>query len=347
MLKRFSFQPLLMLTLCTFVLVSCGKKAAEPPQITELELSQDKSLNFGIKGPKNWKTSVKPGEMLAYYSSEKVMQRFIDYKDEDSDGGAKIEILAKKVSGTVNMDSIIQELKIFNDESLYKPLETVKIAGMDAKKLAYEVSFSDGSFKGERYFTMKDSTAVTIITFEAFGGTFDALKPKFDEMLGSVELAYFKPVVKDTVKGEPQVFKPSETLVVYGTADNFSIQIPDNFSGSKKGDGGIEFKGIGGPADCTIRIDVKDASKQNNLDKIVAQNKAQFGGSDPTSATLGGEKAFYFQRSVKGNGGDITSRTYFAVKNSKLYRVTLNWFKPEQEIFLPTFEKSLASFQYK
>ncbi len=340
-----------VLTLCaTLVFQACGKKAADPPPITELEMYQDKNIGFGIKYPKNWKASTKPGELAAYFSSDQVLQRFIDYKDEETGGGAKIEIVAKKLTGVANIDSIIKESKFFDDESVYKPIETVKVGGVDAKKLAYEFKFSDGVFKGERYFAMKDTTAITIITFESFGSTFDALKPKFDEMLASVELAFVKPVVKDTAApAKAETFKPSATMVAYGGAQTFTIQIPDNFSGNKKNGGveALEFKGIGGPADCTVRIDVTDASKQNNLDKIIAQNKASYGGSDPSSATLGGEKAFYFTRVAKTKDGDVVSRTYFAVKSNKLYRVTLNWFKPEQEFFLPVFEKSLASFSFK
>jgi hypothetical protein len=43
----------------------------------------------------------------------------------------------------------------------------------------------------------------------------------------------------------------------------------------------------------------------------------------------------------------VRRRTYFAVKGNKLYKVTLQWFKPEQEIFLPTFEKCLGSISLK
>jgi hypothetical protein len=325
---------------------SCGKKAAEAPPINGLEMYEDKVLSFGMKIPKGWKASTKPGELATYYSSEQVAQRFVDYKDAEM-AGAQVVILANKTTGPVSIDSILEASKIFTDASAYKPLEVVKIGGKDGKKLAYEVEYSDGKFKGETYAAMQDSTAVTIIKFEAFGGTFDALHPQFEEMLASAKLGFVKPVEKkDTVAGKPEPFKASETLAPYAGASNFAIQIPDNFSGNKKGGGieSVEFKGIGGPADCIIRVDVTDASKQGNLEKIVNQNKAAYKGANPTSTTLDGEKAFLLEDTpVK----DVRRKTYFALKGAKLYRVTVQWFQPEKEYVLPMFEKAFATFKFK
>ena len=106
----------------------------------------------------------------------------------------------------------------------------------------------------------------------------------------------------------------------------------------------VEFKGIGGPADCIINVTVTDASKQNNLDRIVEQNKKLYKASASSPAKVGGETGAFIEDSpVK----DVRRRTYFAVKGSKLYKVTLQWYKPEQEIFLPSFEKSFASLTLK
>jgi hypothetical protein len=341
------FFPVAALVLgALLTLGSCGKKAAEAPPINELEMYEDKVLSFGMKIPKGWKASTKPGELATYYSSEQVAQRFVDYKDAEV-AGAQVAIIATKTTGPVNLDSVLDASKIFTDASAYKPIEAVKIGGVDGKRLSYEVDYSDGKFKGETYVAMKDSTAFTVIKFEAFAGTFDALHPKFEEMLASAKLAFVKPVEKkDTVAGKPEPFKASETLVSYAGANNFAIQIPDNFSGNKKGGGieSVEFKGIGGPADCIIRVDVSDASKQGNLEKIVNQNKGAYKGANPTSATLDGEKAFLLEDTP---AKDVRRKTYFALKNSKLYRVTVQWYQPEKEYVLPMFEKAFATFKFK
>jgi hypothetical protein len=166
-------------------------------------------------------------------------------------------------------------------------------------------------------------------------------------MLASAQLAFVKPVVKDTAKpGKAEPFKASETLSAYSGAQNFSISIPDNFSGNRKGGGleGIEFKGIGGPSDCIIRVDVSDASKQGNLEKIVNQNKAAYKGATPAGTSLDGSPAFLLEDTpVK----DVRRRTYFALKGTKLFRVTVQWYKPEQEFILPMFEKAFATFKFK
>jgi hypothetical protein len=345
--NRFSWENktavLLLAGMIVFITIGCGKKA-DPPAITDLIEYQDKSLNFAIKAPANWKASTKPGELAAYYSSEQIAQRFVDYKDAEV-SGALVSITGVKTEQPANFDSVLNASKIFTDETAYKPIENVTIAGMSGKKLSYEVDYSDGKFKGETYIAAKDSTAYTVIKFEAFGGVFDALKPKFDEMLASVQLAYAKPVVRDTAAKQAEPFKASTTLSAYAGATNFAISVPDNFSGSKKAGGieAVEFKGIGGPLDCIIRVDVTDASKQGNLDKIIAQNKAKYNG-EPVATTVDGEKAYLIEDNA---GKDIRRRTYFTLKNSKLYRITITWFKPEQEFFLPMFEKSFASFKFK
>ncbi|MCS6809122.1 MAG: PsbP-related protein, partial [Bacteroidota bacterium] len=324
------------------VVGACSKKAEAPP-ITELDTYEDKIMNFSIKFPKNWKGAVEAGKRAEYYSSENIMQRFREYNESDITG-AKIAIMAYKLDGQPNLDSIIDATKIFQDASVYSTPEKVQLDGVEATRIRYAYTYPDGEFKGERYFAMKDSTAVTVIEFESFGGTFDALHPKFEEILQSVKLAYYKPVVRDTTAA-PEVFKPSESLTTYD-GKYFSMQYPTNFSGKSMGGGleTIQFQGIGGPVDCIMNVTVTDASKQNNLDRIVEQNKKLYKATSSSPAKLGGETAAFIEDSpVK----DIRRRTYFAVKDNKLYRVTLQWYKPEQEFFLPTFEKCLASISLK
>ncbi len=326
------------------IVSACGKKAEVPP-IADLDTYEDKSMNFSIKFPKNWKGAVEAGKRAEYYSADNIMQRFREYNESEITG-AKMAIIANKLEGAPNLDSIIDATKIFQDASVYSTPEKVQLDGVEATRIKYAYKYADGEFKGERYFAMKDSTAVTIIEFESFGGTFDQLHPKFEEMLKSVKLAYYKPVVKDTTGGKPaEVFKPAESLASFD-GKNFSMQYPTNFSGKNMGGGleTVQFQGIGGPADCIINVTVTDASKQNNLDRIVEQNKKLYKAASSSAAKLGGETAAFIEdMPVK----DVRRRTYFAVKGNKLFKVTLQWFKPEQEIFLPTFEKCLGSVSLK
>ncbi len=342
--RPFRLSAALVAAFMAIIVSACGKKAEAPP-IADLDTYEDKSMNFSIKFPKNWKAAVEAGKRAEYYSDDKIMQRFREYNESEITG-AKMVIMANKLEGPVSLDSIIEATKIFQDASVYAAPEKVQIDGVEATRLKYAYKYGDGEFKGERYFAMKDSTAMTIIEFESFGGTFDQLHPKFEEMLKSVKLAYYKAVVKDTTGGKPaEVFKPAEGFASFD-GKNFSIQYPTNFSGKSTGGGleTVEFKGIGGPADCIMNVTVTDASKQNNLDRIIEQNKKLYKASASSPAKLGGETAAFIEDSpVK----DVRRRTYFAVKGNKLYKVTLQWFKPEQEIFLPTFEKCLGSISLK
>jgi hypothetical protein len=126
-------------------LQSCSKKA-EAPAITSLEAYQDKSLGFGIKAPKNWKASTKPGELATYYSSEQVAQRFVDYKDAEV-AGAQVAILANKLTGPTSLDSMLNLGKIFAEESAYKPIEDVTIAGVKGRKLSYDTATANSKAK--------------------------------------------------------------------------------------------------------------------------------------------------------------------------------------------------------
>lgn len=326
-------------------IASCTKKVEVPP-ITGLDTYDDKVANFSLQYPKNWKATQEAGKSVAYYSNEQILERFNGNNayGEMEISGAKIGVTITKLEAPLtNLDSVINNTKIFEDPTIYAPLQDVTLDGVKAKRLSYAVKYEDGEFKGERYFAMKDSTALTIIEFEAFGGSFDQLHPKFEEILKSTKLAYFKPVTRDTTGGKPaEPFKASETLAPYD-GSGFSISYPNNFSAKNVG-GGTQFQGIGGPSDCIINISVADASKQGNLTSIINQNKKLYKAESSTNTKLDGNDAAYIEDSpVK----DVRRRTYFSVKGGKLYKVTLQWFKPEQEFFLPVFEKSLASFKFK
>ncbi|MBL7997085.1 MAG: hypothetical protein JNL32_00465, partial [Candidatus Kapabacteria bacterium] len=151
------------------------------------------------------------------------------------------------------------------------------------------------------------------------------------------------PVVDTTTPKGPE--PPSQTFMA-APGMGFTIQVPDNFraKGVKAAGalGGTEY--LGSRLDCTIRVDVLDASKQQNLDKIANDNKAGFGGSSPSSTNLGGAKAVVFNYSPAAG---ISRRVYLCVRDAKLYRVFVTWNNAEQATYLPVFEKSMSSFQFK
>ena len=333
--------------LAVLVLAGCGaEKKAEPAEVQELVMYTDGTMNFGIKYPSNWQKAIATGSQAAFYSDNSVVNRFIAY-DAEGPAGAKVQVVVKPLAGTLDEAAEAEKAPFASD--VYSAAENTTVAGVPGKKISYGFDLGDGKFMGEKYIAAKDSF-LTVVSFEAFGGTYDALRPKFEEMLQSVQLAYRAeaPAVDTTTAASTtpaDTFKPSPTTRVY-KGNGFTIDIPDNFSGAPASAKGAlsatRFKGVGGPADCTIQVDVLDASKQKNLDKIAEQNKDVYKTS-PVQTTVGGQKAYYFNYSLRGDAG---SRAYFVVRGDKLYRITLNWYKPEQSLYLPAFEKAIASFKF-
>lgn len=327
------------------ILVGCGaERKAAPAEIESLEMYTDDVMNFGIQHPSNWQKAVELGKRALFFSDNAVGSRFVKY-DLEGPSGAKLQISVEEL--TTGIEEALDKDKVF-EANLYTPAEDVTVAGQPGKKISYSFDLSDGKFMGEKYVVAKDNYA-TVVVFEAFGGTFEALRPKFQEMLASVQLGYKKaaPVVTDSVVSAPaEVFKPSSTTMVY-KGNGYSISIPDNFRNTPTKSSGtiasMKFKGIEGPQDCFIQVDVLDASKQKDLNKIIEQNKKAYKVSSATETKIGGQKAYYLTYSLVR---DVNSRAYFTVKGDKLYRITLNWFKPEQQIYLPAFEQALASFSF-
>lgn len=333
---------LLSLLIVSLILWDCTPKA-EPEEITGMTTYEDAALKFSIKHPQNWILQTIPGSRLIVYSSNGAKDRFIQY-DAEGKAGARIDIYAKKLDSGKTMEDFMASTKLFDKKIYSKPIK-VKIDGVDALKQTYSFELTDGNLDGEVYYATKDGKYVTAIFFEAFGGTLKGYQKYLDEVLASVKLS-FEPEAKkpDTVKVEAP--PPSQTLTTMG-GDGYTIMIPDNFTSTtgkvKDALGSRNYIGDR-RADCNIQVDVMDASKQQNLKKIVEDNKAKYGNSTPSATSLGGLSAFVFSYSP---GRNVQSRVFFAVKGNKLYRITMNWFKGEEASYLPIFEKCIKSLKFQ
>jgi hypothetical protein len=332
---------LLLLAVFTamFLISSCGeqKKIVE---INELDVYSDPATGFSIKYPKSWKSHNNLGERFLSYTTKDVLGRFKTYATEGV-AGAKIDYQVVRLKDGETIDTVMSK-KLFQS-NVYSAPEKVTIDGVDGYKQTYKFPLSDGQFEGEIYYAQKDSNLVAIINFEAFGDLFDHYRPKFKEILGSIVLPKIKEAKSDTIKQVLEADPPSQNLVVYN-GNGFSIKVPDNFDVKKPKANSYKFDGER-RGDCYILIDITDASKQSNLDKIVKDNKAKFGGKDPKATSLGGQKAYVFQYSP---GGKINRKAYFAVKDKKLYRIIVDWNRVEdKDLFYPIFMKSVASFKFK
>ncbi len=320
---------------------SCGERK-QIVEIKDLAIYEDPIMGFSIKYPTNWEIQKYPGDRFLAFSTKTAIKRFRTF-DPEGETGAKIELLVIKLPEGQTIDSVMAK-KQFTPETYSEPTKII-IDGIEAIKQSYQFPLGDGDFYGEIYFAQKDPKVVTVISFEAFGSTFENYKSSFEQILNSVKLAYIPQVTADTIKKVVEAPPPSSNLVNY-KGDGFIISIPDNFDVRNPKVGGSikSYQYIGERRlDCDIRIDIFDASKQNKLDKIVEDNKPKHKNTEPIASTISGVKAYYFEYSPIQN---VKSRVYYVVNNNRLYRITMNWFVGEEQLYKPVFEKSLNSFKF-
>lgn len=318
---------------------SCGEKK-KVVEIDGLATYKDPATGFAIKYPKNWKSTNTIGTRFFSYTTPDILSRFKTYT-ADGPAGAKIDFQVIELNDSLTFDKVMD--KKFFQKSIYSAPEKVTIDGVEGVKQTYSFPLSDGKVEGEIYYAQKDSSLVAVINFETFADLFDHYRPKFKEILNSVVLPEIKKAKSDTIKKVVEAAPPSNNLVTYSN-DGFSIKIPDNFDVKKPKAGSFKFEGER-RGDCYIIIDITDASKQSNLDKIVKDNTAKFGGKAPKPTTLGGVKAYVFHYSPARH---MDRKVYFAVKNKKLYRIIVDWNTVEDKgLFYPIFMKCVQSFKFK
>ena len=328
---------------CLVVVSGCSEKA-KPVPIEGLKLVKDELRMFEIKVPTNWYVQQRTGDLVIATTTRTIGSRFMSFGK--GNGGAKIELRVIPIdSNNPSLDTMIKRSKVEFEDNLDRyQVSQATLGGKSAKKLAVKFDQADGEFQIETYFAENDSL-VTIVTIAAFGKTYEDYRKEFDEVLASVKVAH-RPVVvakvASTTSGVPE--PPSDTLRTYNAPD-FSIEIPQNFEGKKGQSSGLSSVSfLGSRFDCTIQVDVFDASKQNDLNKIVDQNKGRYQGGNPISSSVNGQNAFYFNYNPAAN---VSSRAYFTVRGNKMFRITLNWYKPEQALYLAIFERCIGTMRLK
>lgn len=324
------------------IFISCKEKP-QPVEIGEMKVYNDETLKMGIKYPSNWETSSEEGLQFAATSQKLGIERLRNYA---SDGApiAQLSMLAVKIDSTKPLDKIFNSLREFQ-QIAYDPDETIQIDGVEGTKISYHFPLNDGEYKGFTILAAKDSTMATIIKFRAFANGFDIYQDKVDEIISSIKLAETPAKRTDTVFVASEEYPfPSEALVT-STGKGYSISIPDNFKGVSAKAAGAEYsqkyEGMR-RVDSYIQVDIIDASKQSNLKKIVEQTTGGIQNKKETNLKLSGLDAVLIEYSASAN---IQRRLYYVVKDKKLYRITVDWYKGEKDQYLPVFEKVINSFK--
>ena len=325
-----------------FSLSSCHS-GPDPVEITKLKTYTDELVKFSVDYPENWVVTKQPGERFVVFSANDAKSRFSKY---DSEGFpcAIIDVYATKVDENKTVDTLIKKAKLFPEE--YYKETAVTVDGVQGKRFDYGFELEGGIFKGVYIIASKDNLTYTSLRIEAFDGSWENYSENFDAIIKSFKLAETQQRKQDTIVNVEELPFPSEKLVAK-KGNGFTISVPDNFYlGKAATKGTLTSNNYTGDrrADCNIMVDVLDGSKTSDLKKAATELAARYPGSSAISATkLGGLDAYVTTwRPTK----DVKGRVYFAKKGDKIFRVSINWYTPEESSYLPIFEKSLKSIKF-
>ena len=316
------------------LLPGCGQeKKMEPIAVGEMEEYRDPGIGFRIKHPKEWVTNAEVGRARFYNAAE------VDKKFLDPTGaypvGVEISVDAKKsVDPAADIKRMKEEL---GQQVTAKADEPATVAGKSATKIPYTANYGKGNIIHGHHIFLESDSIVYEIGFAGFGSAYEAYAAVFDASLNS-----FVPA-KPAVKGRDQTL-PSETFAEYD-AKMFTFEYPDNFNFTNPPKGKNELVvGLRGVRlDCNILIDVFGAQGLT-LEKVIGQNKGKYRGALQGKATIGGELAATLMLSV---AKDVDRTVYFAVRNNKVIRITMDWYRPQREEYTSAYNKVISSFKFK
>jgi hypothetical protein len=324
------------------LLVSCSKKKVLP--VGELESYQDPAYAFGISYPKDWIKDPQVGKRVRIYSSFDARDRFLD-PTGSKQAGVYIEVGIDTTKGQA-LDAYAKDVE--NDMAgiwTVKQEEQTTLGDLPAIKIPFTIPIdSRNEVVGYRVAATKDNV-ITYVEVGGFSVVFDDYKLIIDTSLTTVRFGRLM-----TAKSKEDISKPAETLEAY-KGKFFDLEYPTNFESKfpQKPNTDIVMDLKGYRADCTMKIEVSDAQNLT-VDKVVAQNesnlqKAGYRTKKKASVTIDGNKAALIDLTY--TKGDVDSRAYYTVKNNKLYFIFLTWYRPQSNVYIPTFEKMVSSLKLK
>jgi hypothetical protein len=322
-------------TVLIVLVIGCSKeKKMEPVAVGEMEEYRDPGIGFRIKHPKGWIPNTQVGR-AQFYNAQEVSQKFLDPTGAYPTG---VEIAIEVMRG-VNPQ---EKMKAYNDELtssgvVVSPAQQVKAGDVEATKFPYIANYGGKNIiNGYRVMVASDST-LYILSFSGFGDYYNAYQATFDASLASFQMP--KPVEK----GRDETL-PSETMTDYD-AKMFAFQYPDNFNFTNpprgKDDIVVGLRGV--RLDCNILFNVFGAQGLT-LEKVVDQNKGRYKSATEGKATIGGQPAVTLTLSPTK---EVERRVYFAVKNDRVVRVTMDWYKPQRAEYSAAYDKVISSIKFK
>jgi len=324
------------------ILSGCGQeKKMEPVPVGEMQEYKDPGIGFSFNHPVGWVVNAEVGRVHVC-NAQDVDKKFLD---PTSVGTLGVQI-AVEVTKNSNATAYIKDIK---DEWAASGFQLgqeqgVTVDGKSGTKLPFTANYGGGNIiYGHRIFVPVDSMLYDF-TYSGFGEFYNAYAGIFDASLSSFKL----PIPKEKARDETL---PSLTFSTYDAKTSttppleFSFEYPENFnfSNTPKGKNDLVLELHGYRQDCSIRFDVFGAQGLT-VEKVFEQNKSKYRAKSTGKMTIGGEPASYVAYSP---AAQVESRAYFAVKNDKVVRIIMNWYKPQETDYLAAYDKVLASIKFK
>ena len=327
---------LMVIVAITLTVSGCGgKKEIVPVAVGEMETYHDPVVGYSISYPKGWIPDVEAGRRARFWSLAEVGKRFLDPTGPYPDGALiGIEVI-KTADPTAETKKLLEELAASN--VVLGQQEAITVKDKPAIRIPSTANFGKGTIAYTTRVYINADSMLYELDFGGFNDQNELNKLVFEASLASFEFP--KPVVA----GADETL-PSATMTPYD-AKMFTFEYPDNFNfvTVPKGSNDLVLALRGVRQDCSIRFDVFGAKGQT-LDKVVEQNKGKFAGAVQGKATVGGQPATTLTYSATK---DVERRFYFVVKDDKVFRATMDWFKPQRTEYLAAYDKVIGSVKFK
>jgi hypothetical protein len=326
------------IALCTLllaVLAGCGGEKTTPPvPVGAMQEYRDPGYGFKIKFPQGWVQNTEVGK-ARFYNAPGVEGKFLE-PTGDSPNGVEIAVT---LTATATPDSektrLVEEMKRIN--MVVGKEEPVTIDGKNGVRVPYTARYSSDVQETGQHIYISADTLLYDIQTAGFADLFQAYKAVFDASVQSFQFP--KPVPKGR-----DVTLPSENLTEYDSK-LFTFEYPDNYTfesiPKRENELAISLRGVN--KSCSIQFIVFGA-KNLSLEQVFDQNKGSFRGAVSGKATIGGQPAMTLTYSP---ARDVERRFYFIVRNNKVYRITMDWYKPQRAEYLAAYDKVLSSFKFR
>jgi hypothetical protein len=323
-----------VLLVSMFVVGCGGDTKVASIAVGEMQEYRDPMFGYHFQYPKEWAASGEAGRPRVYFPPE-ARERFLDPLGQYPDGVMIAVDVHKTSDAGQQKASLIAELttsgRVVGQET------PVSVGGQAGFKVPYTASFSTKVKEIGHHIYVPLDTVLYDLSFAGFGSLYASHEAVFDSVLKSFAFPRaVEPGLDATL--------PSETYTSYD-AKLFTFQYPENFNfvNIPRGTNELTLGLRGVRQDCSILFHVFGA-KALTLEKVFEQNKGNYAGASTGKATISGLPAMTLTYTPTR---EVERRFYFVVKDDKVYRVTLDWFRPQRAVYLAAYDKVISSIKLK